>query len=205
MVSTCAKSLREKDSLDGRLRYWQSLRICQSSSTQTALRRRASLNSSLILPSSALCTQANRCNIVQCRHYHPTGVSCNLLAAAECKLCNLSTAKTMLEALSNQRQCANNQGALKLIWEVLLMQEELLKEWDEVPGVFTTSSRQGEGRQQLLHYIAQLRMLFTGEAKPDLKMLSVEPAEQDGQIHKQDRSLAEDEAEAADSQHALIS
>jgi len=50
-----------------------------------------------------------------------------------------------------------------------------LKEWDEVPNVFTTSSREGEGRQQLLHYIAQLRMLFTGEAMPKLKMLTVAP------------------------------
>ena len=78
-----------------------------------------------------------------------------------------------------------------------------MKEWDEVPGVFTTSSREGEGRQQLLQYIAQLRMLFTGEAKPDLKMLSVEAI--DGQIHKQDESASEDEAQAADSQHAFIS
>ena len=82
------------------------------------------------------------------------------------------------------------------------MQEELLKEWDEVPGVFTTSSREGEGRQQLLQYIAQLRMLFTGEAKPDLKMLSVEAI--DDQIHKQEDCVSEDEAEVADSQHALI-
>ena len=86
---------------------------------------------------------------------------------------------------------------------MLLMQEELLKEWDEVPGVFTTSSREGEGRQQLLQYIAQLRMLFTGEAEPDLKMLSVEAM--DGQTHKQDKSASEHEAEAAVSEHALIS
>ena len=59
------------------------------------------------------------------------------------------------------------------------MQEELLKEWDEVPNVFTTSSREGEGRQQLLHYIAQLRMLFTGEAMPKIKMLTVAPLEVD--------------------------
>ena len=85
------------------------------------------------------------------------------------------------------------------------MQEELLKEWDEVPGVFTTSSREGEGRQQLLHYIAQLRMLATGEAKPDLKMLSVEPAAEDEQTHKEGESASEDDAEAADSQHAFIS
>lgn len=44
-----------------------------------------------------------------------------------------------------------------------------------MPNVFTTSSREGEGRQQLLHYIAQLRMLFTGEAMPKLKMLTVAP------------------------------
>ena len=44
-----------------------------------------------------------------------------------------------------------------------------------MPSVFTTSSREGEGRQQLLHYIAQLRMLFTGEAMPKLKMLTVAP------------------------------
>ncbi len=59
------------------------------------------------------------------------------------------------------------------------LQEELLKEWDEVPAVFTTSSREGEGRQQLMHYIAQLRMLFTGEAMPDIKILTVAPIEED--------------------------
>ena len=59
------------------------------------------------------------------------------------------------------------------------LQEELLKEWDEVPAVFTTSSREVEGRQQLMHYIAQLRMLFTGEAMPKMKMLTVAPVEQD--------------------------
>lgn len=59
------------------------------------------------------------------------------------------------------------------------LQEELLKEWDEVPAVFLTSSREGEGRQQLMHYIAQLRMLFTGEALPKMKMLTVARVEQD--------------------------
>ncbi len=45
-------------------------------------------------------------------------------------------------------------------------QEELLKEWDAVPNVLTTSSRKGDGRRELLAYIAQLRDLFTGAAKP---------------------------------------
>lgn len=57
------------------------------------------------------------------------------------------------------------------------MQEELLKEWDEVPTIFTTSSKRGDGRQQVLHYIAQLRMLFTGEGMPNIKMLTVESSE----------------------------
>jgi hypothetical protein len=57
------------------------------------------------------------------------------------------------------------------------LQEELLKEWDEVPTIFTTSTKRGDGRQQVLHYIAQLRMLFTGEAMPSTKMLTVEPSE----------------------------
>ena len=65
--------------------------------------------------------------------------------------------------------------AIPLCW----MQEELLKEWDEVPAVFTTSSREGEGRQQLMHYIAQLRMLFTGEAMSNMKMLTVAPTEKE--------------------------
>ena len=54
-----------------------------------------------------------------------------------------------------------------------------MKEWDEVPAIFTTSSREGDGRQQLMHYIAQLRMLFTGEAMPNLKMLTVAPVDED--------------------------
>lgn len=62
------------------------------------------------------------------------------------------------------------------------LQEELLKEWDEVPAVFTTSSREGEGRQQLMHYIAQLRMLFTGEAMPNMKMLTVAPVEEEADV-----------------------
>lgn len=45
-------------------------------------------------------------------------------------------------------------------------QEELLKEWDAVPPVLVTSSRKGDGRQDLLAYIAQLRDLFTGAIKP---------------------------------------
>ncbi|KAK9904966.1 hypothetical protein WJX75_006599 [Coccomyxa subellipsoidea] len=45
-------------------------------------------------------------------------------------------------------------------------EEELLKEWDAVPNVLTTSSRKGDGRRELLAYIAQLRDLFTGTAKP---------------------------------------
>lgn len=40
-----------------------------------------------------------------------------------------------------------------------------MKEWDAVPNV-TTSSRKGDGRRELLAYIAQLRDLFTGAAKP---------------------------------------
>ncbi|CAL5220484.1 g2511 [Coccomyxa viridis] len=60
--------------------------------------------------------------------------------------------------------------------------EELLKEWDEVPAVFITSSREGEGRQQLMHYIAQLRMLFTGEAMPNMKMLTVAPVEEEADV-----------------------
>ena len=30
-----------------------------------------------------------------------------------------------------------------------------------------------------MHYIAQLRMLFTGEAMPNLKMLTVAPVDED--------------------------
>lgn len=41
-----------------------------------------------------------------------------------------------------------------------------MKEWDAVPNVLTTSSRKGDGRRELLAYIAQLRDLFTGAAKP---------------------------------------
>ncbi len=48
-----------------------------------------------------------------------------------------------------------------------------------MPAIFTTSSREGDGRQQLMHYIAQLRMLFTGEAMPNLKMLTVAPVDED--------------------------
>ena len=54
-----------------------------------------------------------------------------------------------------------------------------MKEWEEVPAIFTTSSREGEGRQELMHYIAQLRMLFTGEAMPNIKMLTVAPVDLD--------------------------
>lgn len=35
-----------------------------------------------------------------------------------------------------------------------------------MPNVLTTSSRKGDGRRELLAYIAQLRDLFTGTAKP---------------------------------------
>ena len=45
-------------------------------------------------------------------------------------------------------------------------QDELLKEWDALPSVLTTSARKSEGRQFLLAYIAQLRNLFTGAAVP---------------------------------------
>jgi hypothetical protein len=45
-------------------------------------------------------------------------------------------------------------------------QDELLKEWDALPSVLTTSARKSEGRQGLLAYIAQLRDLFTGAAVP---------------------------------------
>lgn len=76
------------------------------------------------------------------------------------------------------------------------MQEELLKEWDEVPAVFATSSREGEGRQQILHYIAQLRMLFTGEAMPNLKMLTVAPLEEDEESQKLHCSSAVKERDA---------
>ena len=48
-----------------------------------------------------------------------------------------------------------------------------------MPAIFTTSSREGEGRQELMHYIAQLRMLFTGEAMPNIKMLTVAPVDLD--------------------------
>ena len=45
-------------------------------------------------------------------------------------------------------------------------QDDLLKEWDALPSVLTTSARKNEGRQGLLAYIAQLRGLFTGAAVP---------------------------------------
>ena len=46
------------------------------------------------------------------------------------------------------------------------VQDELLKEWDALPNVLTTSARKGDGRVALLQYIAQLRDLFTGAKVP---------------------------------------
>lgn len=39
---------------------------------------------------------------------------------------------------------------------LMAYKEELLKSWEELPPIFVTSSESGEGREQLLEYIAQI-------------------------------------------------
>ena len=65
------------------------------------------------------------------------------------------------------------------------VQDELLKEWDALPSVLTTSAREGDGRQALLQYIAQLRDLFNG-AVPVRSRKTVEDIDAHNSVGQED-------------------